>query len=120
MKVKKNDMILIGIVLCVALLGLFLYMKLGDKEPAEVLVSVDGVMKGRYRLSEDMEVEINGTNILVIANGKVKMKEADCPDQICVHHKAISKNKESIVCLPNKVVVEIVSSEESELDSIAK
>ena len=56
----------------------------------------------------------------MIENGKVKMKEADCPDQICVHHRAISKNRETIVCLPNKVVVEIVSSEESELDSIAK
>lgn len=119
MKVKKNDMILIGIVLCVAFLGCFFYMKQAKKVPEEVLVSVDGVMRGSYRLSEDMEVEINGTNILVIKNGKVKMKEADCPDQICVHHKAISKNKESIVCLPNKVVVEIVSSEESALDSIA-
>ena len=48
------------------------------------------------------------------------MIEADCPDQLCVHQKAISKDRETIVCLPNKVVVEVKSKTESEFDSIAK
>lgn len=120
MKIKKNDIVLIVIVLCVAVSGLFLYMGFGKEEPGKVIVTVDGSVKGTYLLSDTTEVEINGANILLIENGKVKMKEADCPDQICVHHRAISKNRETIVCLPNIVVVEIVSSEESELDSIAK
>lgn len=120
MKIKKNDIVLIAVVLCVAVFGLFLYMKFGKEEPANVIVTVDGTVEGTYPLSDDIEVEIKGTNVLAIEKGKVKMKEADCPDQICVHHKAISKNKESIVCLPNKVVIEIVSSEESELDAIVK
>ena len=47
------------------------------------------------------------------------MKEADCPDQICVRHKAISKSGESIVCLPHKVVVEISSEEEQDVDIVA-
>lgn len=120
MKINKNDIILIIIVLCVAVSGLFLYMNFGKEEPAKVMIFVDGVERGSYSLSEDTKVEVNGTNTLAIENGKVRMEEADCPDQICVHHKAISKNKESIVCLPNKVVVEIVSSETTELDSIVK
>ena len=60
-----------------------------------------------------------GTNILTIKNGKAKMTDADCPDQLCVHQKAASKNHESIICLPNKVVVEVDGSEESEFDAVA-
>ena len=48
------------------------------------------------------------------------MVEADCPDKLCVHQKAISKNNETIICLPNKVVVQVTSGEESEFDSVAK
>ena len=46
------------------------------------------------------------------------MESADCPDQICVRQKAISKEGESIICLPNKVVVSIVGGEEKELDAV--
>ena len=60
--------------------------------------------------------------VLLIAGaafGKAKMTDADCPDQLCVHQKAASKNHESIICLPNKVVVEVDGSEESEFDAVA-
>ena len=46
------------------------------------------------------------------------MEEADCPDLLCVHQKAISKEGESIICLPNKVVVTIRGGEETELDAV--
>ena len=46
-------------------------------------------------------------NILVIKNGQVSVSEASCPDQICVHHKKIEHEGESIVCLPHKFVVTI-------------
>ena len=38
----------------------------------------------------------------------MEMIWADCPDQICATHPKISKNRESIICLPNKVILEIV------------
>ena len=60
------------------------------------------------------------TNVLTIRDGRADMTEADCPDKLCVHQKAISKNHEMIVCLPNKVVVEVTGSEENGFDSIAR
>ena len=60
------------------------------------------------------------TNLLVIKDGKADVTEADCPDKLCVHQKAISKTNETIVCLPNKVVVQVIGAGESELDSIAR
>ena len=54
-------------------------------------------------LQKERAFKINGgTNTVQIENGKVKMAAANCPDQICVHQKAISRNGESIICLPNK------------------
>ena len=48
-----------------------------------------------------------GECILVIDNGEAYMEEADCPNRICVHHSAISHTGEAIICLPNRVVIEI-------------
>ena len=45
------------------------------------------------------------------------MKEANCRDQICVRHKAISKNGESIICLPHSVYIEVVGEKEKEIDN---
>lgn len=48
------------------------------------------------------------------------MTSADCPDHLCVKKKAISKEGESIICLPNKVVVTVKSDMKSDIDSISK
>ena len=46
-------------------------------------------------------------NIVTIADGKVSVTEATCKNQVCVHHGEISMAGESIVCLPNRMVVRI-------------
>lgn len=51
------------------------------------------------------------------------MKEADCPDKYCVKQGEINKIRQNIVCLPHKIVVEIISadsSKQNEADAIAK
>ena len=48
------------------------------------------------------------------------MEDADCPDQICVNHRAISRDGESIICLPNQTIVTIRGGEEPEVDEIAR
>ena len=60
------------------------------------------------------------TNTLVIENGKADMISADCPDKLCVNQHAISSNGETIVCLPNKVVVEVEDGEEAQFDTQTK
>lgn len=84
-----------------------------------VEVQVDGEVYGSYPLHREQTIEINDTNLLTVVNGAAEMKRASCPDQVCVHHKEISRNGESIICLPNKVVISIVDGEEPELDAVA-
>lgn len=117
---KKNDFILIGIILLLAFSFLGYQFLKGKDDSAEVLVTVDGKAYGTYDLASDQTVDINGTNTLVIQDGQADMKDADCPDKLCVHQKAISRDGESIICLPNKIVVTIEGGKESELDAVAK
>ncbi len=117
---KKNDLLLAAGILAVAAL-LFLFQILrGTEENASAVVTVDGEITGTYCLNEDRTVEINDSNRLVISGGSAYMEWADCPDQVCVRHRRISRDGESIICLPNRVVISVESREESGLDSIAQ
>lgn len=117
---KKKDWILIIVVLCVAGCAYLSHQLLRNTGAGEVIVKVNGELTGTYSLNEDQEVEINqGSNILEIKNGRADMLEADCPDQLCVHQKAVSASNENIICLPNKVIVEIRSRTDSQIDMVA-
>ena len=121
---SKRDVIFLGILVVVLALIYAGYVIFSGKTGDTVEITIDGVSYGTYSLSEEQEIpiEIDGTitNVLKIEHGEADMIEADCPDQLCVHQKAISKDRETIVCLPNKIVVEVKSKTESEFDSIAK
>ena len=108
---KKNDIFIALILVLIAAAGFFAFRFLNNEEGNTVKITVDGEVFGSYSLSEvEKTVEIpvkNGICRLVIKDGAADMIYADCPNQICVHHAAISSKGESIVCLPNRVVAEI-------------
>lgn len=122
MKLKKNDILLIGVLLAIALcflLGNYL-MKLGTKEP-EAVVLINGEEYARYPLSEDKVVEIPGklgNNTLTIENGEAHMSGAVCPDKVCMGFGKIHYNTERIICIPGGIVVIIENGETSELDDV--
>ena len=118
---RRNDVILVlGLLLVIfaAGLALFLFRSVGDT----VTVTVNGEKYAEYSLSEDREVEIRvgeGYNILVIEEGRAYVRVASCPDGICSSHRPISHDGESIICLPNKVVIEIRTTKTDQPDIIA-
>jgi hypothetical protein len=120
--IKRNDLILIGavIILC---LGFLAYMYFMKEEGSKVEVTVDGNVYDTFDLTEDttftVELEDGTWNTFEIKDGYVNMLDASCPDKLCVKHKDIHYNHETIVCLPNKVVLEVVGGDESEVDMIA-
>ncbi len=104
-----SDIILIGVLLIVSL-SVFLIWYLSGTDGSTAVVTVDGKRVGEYSLAIDGVYYVNdGTNVLVIEDGKAYIREANCPGyQDCVETGKISRVGETIVCLPNKVVVEIV------------
>ena len=117
---KKNDWILAGVIIVIAAAIRLFQLTRGDGGAGEVIVTVDGETFGTYSLAENQTVDIGGTNRLIIQDGTAQMEWADCPDQVCVDHSAISREGESIICLPNQVVVSVESGEEAELDGVVR
>lgn len=65
----------------------------------------------RFELDRDRVIQIPDYGVISIKSKKVRVLEANCRDQICVHTKEISMEGESIICLPNRVIVEIRSEQ---------
>ena len=112
--IKKAD-----IVLCIAIIvvGLFVswYSLFASQAGNEVVVTADGEIFGIYSLSEDREIDVSRqghSNHITIKDGKVSMTSSSCENQVCVHTGAISQTKDSIACLPNKVIIQIRSDAE--------
>lgn len=107
---RKSDLLLLSSVLVIALIifGICAAIYLGKGET--VVVRVDGEEYARLPLDEDAELLIEGvnggTNLLIIEDGKAYIREATCPDLVCVHTGHADELK-SIVCLPNRVTVSI-------------
>lgn len=104
-----SDIILVGVLLLVSL-SVFLIWYLNGTDGSTAVVSVDGDVVAEYSLAIDGVYYLNGgTNVLVIEDGAAYIREANCPGyQDCVETGRISRVGETIVCLPNKLVVEIV------------
>jgi len=119
----RNDVIFIAaLLLIVSLCGLCFYFFRGEGD--KVVVTVDGKTFGTYSLATDTRVEIRTgaedeeLNVLVIKNGQAYVETATCPDGICAGHKPISREGESIVCLPHKVVITVFATEEKDAPDI--
>ncbi len=123
---KKNDILLIGILglIVISWWGISWWAGRGATA-SQVQIWQDTVLQGTYPLNAAQSVTLPldssyGHNKLVIENGAVRMLEASCPDQVCVHTGAISKPGQTIVCLPNRVVIEISGGEEVQIDDLSQ
>lgn len=110
--ITKSDLILIGSILIAACILWSIYHFSGHEEGSFAKITVDGELYGIYSLEEEQEICIGDTNVCRIEEGSVKMVQADCPDQLCIHQHPASKEGEMIVCLPNKVVIEVTEGED--------
>lgn len=114
----KHDIYLAAALAAVAVLlfVLFLFLR-GDGQGNVAVITVQGTVYGTYRLDEEQEIQIDtdlGHNKIHIFHGTVSMIEADCPDGYCISKGGITRNKDTIVCLPHRVVAEIRYSEAEE------
>jgi hypothetical protein len=119
-KIKNDALLILSLLLVFCSLGSAV-MLTGEKGDT-VTITVDKAPFGEYPLDEDRTIEIrNGDslNILVIKDGRVFMTSASCPDGICTRHRAISRDGECIICLPNKIVITVSAKNEFTPDAVA-
>ena len=110
---KKADLILIAVTVAVAGILLALLYGVNSAPGAYVQIEIDGVVTETLPLDTNTAFEIitdgDGKNLLVVENGKAKVTESNCPEDICRNHAEIHRNGESIICLPHRVVITVVN-----------
>ena len=122
-KTLKNDLFILIVFLLIS--GcLFIVFKNPSRTDGEyALITVNGEEYARLDINENTDITVStdeGTKSVHVSNGKISVISADCPDQICVNHEAIGYDKETIVCLPHKLVIEICSEKEADVDAISQ
>ena len=126
MKLKKGDLIII-LILVAAVLSWFGVNRLGEsKDERQIIIEINGNVYKTIPMSkgmklQDIHIELeNGNHIdIVIDENGAYVKDVECPDKVCEKTGLVSRVGQSIVCLPNKVVVYIEGKAESEVDDIS-
>lgn len=123
---KKSDLIIIGGLIVLSLIGAAFYFFVSGKKAAKAEILVDAKLVQTVDLSKNQTFTVTGvdgrTNLVVVSDGKIAVTDADCPDKICVNTGAISKPGQTIVCMPHRVVVQIKgnSTDEDGFDGEAR
>ncbi|MDO5017836.1 MAG: NusG domain II-containing protein [Lagierella massiliensis] len=123
---KQGDKVLIFFIVLLSVMSyVFLYLAGRDDRNKYISVQVEGNEYKRLTFASgnnSYEYKIDtaeGTNVIEIEEEKIQMIKADCPDKLCIRQGYISRVGEVLVCIPNKVVVEIKSDKNSDqLDGI--
>ena len=124
-KLAVKDIVFLAAVFAAGIILLFVIKPLVSEDGNRFRILLDGEVYGEYSLGEDTTVDVikdgEVINTVTVSDGEVYMSDASCPDKLCVMEGHISHKNESIICLPNKVVIEVTQSEEeSEYDTIAQ
>lgn len=128
MKTTRFWVCLITVVLIIACaLALWLSWPVNQGTMADIFVegqcirtiALDQVQEAEYIAVEGAI----GINRIAVEQGRIRVVEADCPDQICVQQGWASDSRLPIVCLPNKVVIQLRDLEdktEIQIDGVAR
>lgn len=97
---------------------LFLYFQEEKGTLANVYYDKELILQINLEKDETYTVMgANGEVTLEVKRGIIKVLEENSPNHICSKQAGISSPGESLICLPNKIVIEI---EQNEFDAIVK
>ena len=114
-RLSKFDIILIILVIFFSIISIPGVTR-GNSRSSDskaALINIGGKLYQQIDLKEDriITLPIHNDAVKVEAReGKIRVVDSDCPRQVCVHQGAISYPGQTIVCVPNKVLIEIKSA----------
>jgi hypothetical protein len=122
---KLGDKLIILLIL-LSVIGFIAIQLFDSSQESQRIIEVwfDGELLSTHNLQEqyrEILFERNGMrNLIIIEDNGTFIKEANCPTQQCVHQGMVTKNNQSIVCLPHKLIVKVVIQESDEVDTIVR
>lgn len=127
---KRRDVLIIAVVLAIAagLYGYTAFKNAKSSPDGNVRIYVDGALYATARLGQAEPVVItqaNGeTNTVAFTADGFYIASASCKNQLCVQQGTVTTSNyklrvmgKQIICLPNRVVVELVVTEPASDDA---
>ena len=115
----KTWLLLLLALLALSLGGGILLLTAGTEAVCAEIRS-DGALIATVDLRVDQEFTVTtawgGENVVTVRSGAIAVTEANCPDHYCMH-RGFCSGGNSIVCLPNKLVISFPG--ESDVDFAA-
>ena len=111
MKLKRNDIYLIIIVLVLGIAA-SLYIFLNKKSSGKAVLKYGNNQSMDIDLSKDRKIDLESNGIemhLDIKDGAIAFIHSECPDHICERFGYIKNIGESAICLPAQASVTIIS-----------
>ena len=121
-RINRKELLIIISLLMLALLS-YLFIRLNG-QGAKVQIEISQELYGVYDLNKDQEITVtdNDGHILLkclVKNGQIRVLSSQCPDKICIEEGSIEMNGQTIVCLPNQVVIQVIDDNE-DIDGVLK
>ncbi|MBQ6820569.1 MAG: NusG domain II-containing protein [Clostridium sp.] len=119
---KKLDFIIIAVLMLLSFLPEIILGSTVGKNFTNTYaeITIAGEVYKRISLAAHTGEEIieltteYGTNVVIVKDNKIGIIEADCPDHVCMNPEFIKEPGQSLVCLPNRVMIEIKGSSDDD------
>jgi len=110
---NKSDIKLVFILLVISIIGIVCF-KFFSKSGSSAYVYHDGNLVLVIDLGVDNSYVVSGDLgdvFIEVLDGRIKVEDETSPLHLCSKQGFISNSNESIVCLPNKIVINIGGNE---------
>lgn len=121
---NKQDLylILIIITICIVLYLIFNYVIKNEANKAYVYYDNDLILTIDLNVDEEREYSVDGYNgkvVIQTKKGQIRVKEEESPLHLCSKQGWVSSSVEPIICLPNKIMIKIESTDD-EVDAVVR
>ena len=108
---RKGDWLAISIVVVLAVAVMLCFLPKNNDSAAYAEVYLNGQLIKTVALQESQTfvIEDQYSNEITVLDGKIAFTSSNCPGQDCVHSGSIQNAGRSLVCLPNRVEIRVVS-----------
>jgi len=121
---KKFDLIIYLLIISIFSFGINYALSLEVKKGNKVEIYVNNNLKYVYPLQKNkktyfINTDLGGVDVEFI-DMKVRVTSSNSPLKICVKQGFISKSGQTIIGIPDKLLLKITGESEEELDGIAR
>ena len=115
-----GDIILISSLLSVSII-LLVFQNTNRHTGQFVLIQMAPNSEKKINLDANQQIKLknaHGTAIVQIQNHRARIVESSCPHQYCVQMGWIDKIGEMAICIPNRLIIEIVGDRQANFDAL--